>query len=123
MQSPINTECRNFDNLNYYTCIKYLSKLGMIENNSPMDHSCFPHQADAYHHKSCPVEKHSQKSTSQSFSTVIRKPTVQYCLKSCFEKNDLTPNSKPNTHFENHFHHFKIYALLIIQKYSYSKKI
>ena len=72
----------------------------MIENNFSLNHYCFPRQVDAYHHRRCATEKYLEKFTSQSFSTLlIRKPTVQHCLKSCFEKNKLTTSRKTNTQF------------------------
>ena len=71
MQSPINTECRNPNSLNYYTCISTFSNWDFwsnkIENNIPLNHYCFSCQANAYHHRRCTVEMYAEKSTSQSF--------------------------------------------------------
>ena len=60
---------------------QYLFKLWFtvhkkIRNNFLLNYYCFPRQAVAYHLERCRAERYSEKSTSQSFSTVIRKPTV-----------------------------------------------
>ena len=42
-------------------------------------------------------------------------------MKCYFEKSELTPSRKSNTHFENHFYHFEILAWLVIQKTRFFK--
>ena len=54
-------------------------------------------------------KKNSEKSTSKNFQTVLWKPHYTILSKNCFEKNELMPSRKPNTHFKrNYFFHFKI---------------
>ena len=107
---------------------QYVFKLGFtihnrIENNFPLNYYCLLCYVDACHNRGCDAKKYLARPTPQNVSIVVRKPTVQYCLKGCFEKDELTPNRKLNIHLENYFHHFKINAKLIIQKHSFSKTI
>ena len=56
-------------------------------------------------------------------SQLLEVPYNTTYLKSYFKKDELTPNKKPNTHFENHFHQFEVLAWLVIQKYNFLKII
>ena len=81
-----------------------------------MNHYYLPHQTDAYHHRRCAVEKYSENSTSESFSTIIRNIHYTICLKSCFEKDEHTPSRKLNKHFESHFHHLEKNPCMVSNK-------
>ena len=56
------------------------------------------------------------------FLTSHQETAIKHCLKSYFKKDKLMPSRKPNTHFENHFHHCKVLVWLVIQKHSLKKK-
>ena len=114
----------NFDSLKYYTCINIL----IVQCSQPNKFviKCFNptlfHMSNNFlSSQKLRCRKIHREIHSLTLSLSLENLTSNVAKKLFFKKGELTLSNKPNTRFENYFHHLKIPTWLVIQKYYFSR--